>query len=148
MQRGHRLASRTDTETVLRLYEDLGTDCIHLLRGMFAFALWDGQELRLFLGRDRLGQKPLYYSWDSTHLAFASEIKALLECPWLSREVNIEAVPAYLAYGYVPTPDTIFRHVCALPPGHTLTVEDGQLKVAEYWDVTYALSQYQNLPGR
>lgn len=141
VQRGHRLVSRTDTEAVLHLYEDLGTSCIHLLRGMFAFALWDGREQRLFLARDRLGQKPLYYSWDGTRLAFASEIKALLECPWLPREINIEAVPVYLAHGYVPTPDTIFRHVRALLPGHTLTIEDGRLEVAGYWDVAYSVTE-------
>lgn len=140
-QRGHRLTSRADTEAVIHLYEDLGTGCVHLLRGMFAFALWDGREQRLFLVRDRLGQKPLYYSWDGTRLAFASEIKALLECPWLPREVNVEAVPAYLAHGYVPIPDTIFRHVRALPPGHTLAIEGGRLEVAEYWDVNYSVAE-------
>lgn len=143
-QRGHRLASRTDTEAVIHLYEDLGTGCVHLLRGMFAFALWDGRRQRLFLARDRLGQKPLYYFWDGTHLAFASEIKALLECPWLPQEVNVEAVPVYLAHGYVPTPDTIFRHVRALPPGHTLTIEDGRLEVAEYWDVAYSVAEVRS----
>lgn len=144
VQRGHRLASRTDTETILHLYEDLGTDCVHLLRGMFSFALWDGRAQRLFLARDRMGQKPLFYYWDGTRLAFASEIKALLECPWLPREINIEAVPTYLTYGYVPSPDTMFRHIHVLPPGHTLIIEDGRLEVAEYWDVAYDKVEYRS----
>ena len=136
-RRGHRLASHTDTEVILHLYEELGPACVERLRGMFAFALWDERRQRLFVARDRLGQKPLYYFFDGRLFAFGSEIKALLACPGVPRAVNVAAVPAYLAYGYVPTPDTMFRHVRQLPPGHTLLLEDGRLEVAEYWDVHY-----------
>jgi len=134
-KRGHRFSSKGDTETILHLYEDYDTDCVQHLRGMFAFAIWDGRKRRLLLARDRVGQKPLYYFRHQNGLVFASEIKALLEHPEVPRRVNLKAIPLYLTYGYVPAPETIFEGIYKLPPGHIMTVQDEGLEVSEYWDL-------------
>ena len=140
--RGHRFRTRSDTEAVLHAYEEWGADCVRRLRGMFAFAIHDGRSSsspgRLFLARDRVGEKPLYYYRDARQLVFASEISALLLHPAVPRRVNRRMLPLYLACGYVPAPHTMFEDIHELPPGHTLTVANGEVSVAEYWDVTYA----------
>ncbi|OGP66150.1 MAG: asparagine synthase (glutamine-hydrolyzing) [Deltaproteobacteria bacterium RBG_13_53_10] len=143
--RGHRFRTRSDAEVTLHAYEEWGLDCVHRLRGMFAFAIYDlGSRApqhpstpALFLARDRVGKKPLYYYQDSEHFIFASEIKAILAHPVVPRRVNRHVIPLYLGYGYVPAPNTMFEHIYELLPGHTLTVQDGQIKIQEYWDVTY-----------
>ena len=132
--RGHRLATRSDTETIVHLYEDLGPRVVHELRGMFAFAIWDERRARLFIARDRLGIKPLYYWPTPGGVAFASELRSLLTLPELPRAVDPDAVVEYIALGYVPEPRSILAGVCKLPPGHLLewSREDG-LRVEPYW---------------
>ena len=108
---GHRFRSRTDTEVLLHLYEQHGTDCLRFLRGMFAFAIWDGPRRRLFLARDRLGKKPLCYQEDGRAFRFASEAKAVLQDPQVAARPNPSGVAQYLTFGYVPSPGTAFSGV-------------------------------------
>lgn len=133
VQNGHRFKSHTDTEVILHLYEDHGTDAVHHLNGMFAFALWDAACARLWLCRDRIGIKPLVYHWDGRSLRFASEIKALLQDPAVCRQIDPYALSLYLAFNYIPAPWTIFQGIRKLEPGHSLILEDGKLKLRRYW---------------
>jgi asparagine synthase (glutamine-hydrolysing) len=142
-QDGCRFRSQTDTEAILAAYDRWGTACVGRFVGMFAFAIWDENRQRLFLARDRLGKKPLYY-WARPDggLLFASELKALLADPAFPRVVDRDAVALYLRYGYVPAPLSIYRAARKLPPGHTAVHEDGRLTVSQYWDpVAVALSE-------
>jgi asparagine synthase (glutamine-hydrolysing) len=145
--RGHRFHTRSDTEVVLHAYEEWGPGCVQRLRGMFAFAIEDRRthagcshgngvlrEPKLFLARDRVGKKPLYYYHDANCFVFGSELKAILAHPDVPRRVNCPAIPLYLTYGYVPAPQTMFEGVLELPPGHTLTVQGEQVTVRQYWD--------------
>ncbi|MBI4642054.1 MAG: asparagine synthase (glutamine-hydrolyzing) [Candidatus Tectomicrobia bacterium] len=139
-KRGHRFKSHTDTETIIHLYEEEGERVVERLDGMFAFALWDSNRQTLLLARDRVGKKPLYYYADRFQFTFGSEIKALLGHPEVPKEIHPQAIPLYLVYGYVPTPETFYQGIMKLPPGHTLTVRaDGSLSLKQYWDVTYPL---------
>jgi asparagine synthase (glutamine-hydrolysing) len=135
-QAGHRLATRCDTEVIAHLAEDLGAaDLARRLDGMFAFAVWDARRERLMLGRDRFGKKPLYYWFSPDTLVFASEIKGVLAHPAVPRELDSAAIPAYLTFGYVPTPRTFFAGVRSLPPGHVLTLEKhGEPLIERYWE--------------
>ena len=135
--KGHTFRSRTDTEVIVHAYEEYGPACVEKFNGMFAFAIWDQNQRELFLARDRLGIKPLYYYWDGAKLVFASEIKAILQVPEVKREVNPQAVYHYVGYEFVPAPDTMFRHIHKLPPGHYLKLKNGQLTVQRYWDMTF-----------
>src|SRR5579864_2549780 len=141
-QAGHRYTTRSDTETILHAYEQHGPDCLQLFRGMFAFAIWDSQRRKLFCARDRLGIKPLYYYWDGRLLAFASEIKALLEHAAISPALEEGLLPEVLAFGYSNEERTLFRNIRKLMPGHHLTLDlnepDPQLKIESYWDVPEA----------
>src|SRR5215813_12420469 len=139
LARGHKLRTRTDTETIAHLYEDEGERCVERLRGMFAFAVWDRRERRLFIARDRVGKKPLHYALAGGTLVFGSEIKSLLLHPGVKREVNLQAISDFLSFGYVPDPATAFTGVSKLPPGHTLTFKDGRISVRRYWDFDYSL---------
>jgi asparagine synthase (glutamine-hydrolysing) len=130
---GHRFATRTDTEVVVHLYEEVGEAVVERLNGMFAFALWDGGRRRLFLARDRAGIKPLYYAHLGGRFAFASEIRPLLLLPWISRAIDPQALDAYLANGYVPAPGTLFRDIRKLPAAHTLSVDADGLTLRRYW---------------
>jgi asparagine synthase (glutamine-hydrolysing) len=132
--RGHRFRTRSDTEVVVHAYETFGVDCVRRLRGMFAFALWDAARSRLVLARDRLGIKPLYYCEWGGRVAFASELKSLLQLSAVPREVDPEALDLYLTYGYVPSPHTAFRGVRKLPPGHVLVLDRSGLRTEGYWD--------------
>jgi asparagine synthase (glutamine-hydrolysing) len=133
--RGHRFATRSDTEVILHGYEERGEDSVSDLRGMFAFALWDRRRRRLVLARDRVGIKPLYYYQGPDFLAFASEIKALLVCPGVPRELDSEALDLYLSLRYVPGPRTLFKGIRKLEPGHLL-VRDGYGSWSKrYWDL-------------
>jgi asparagine synthase (glutamine-hydrolysing) len=136
VSKGHTLKSHTDTETVLHLYEEEGVSCLKRLNGMFGFALWDARLQRLWLARDRLGKKPLVYSWDGKRLIFASEIKAILMDPDVAREIDFEALDLYLTLNYIPAPWTIFRNIRKLPPGHHLLLEKGELSVQSFWDIS------------
>jgi asparagine synthase (glutamine-hydrolysing) len=134
---GHRFQTRSDTEVILHAYEEYGEGCVHHLRGMFAFAIWDGRKRELFLARDRVGIKPLYYYWDCRTFLFASEIKAILQDPTVRREIDPCALDDYLTYLYIPAPKTIFRGIKKLLPGHTLTVSAQGLREKEYWDLAF-----------
>ena len=136
-RKGHRFTSHTDTETIIHLYEEEDTNCLHKLRGMFAFALWDGRKQRLFIARDRVGKKPLIYTVSDGALIFASEIKSLLKDPSVPTPVNYEAIHHYLTYQYVPSPWTIFQGMYKLPPAHYLTVERGEIVSKRYWQLSY-----------
>jgi asparagine synthase (glutamine-hydrolysing) len=132
--RGHKLTTDGDTETIAHLAEDLEpVEVARRLEGMFAFAVWDDRRQRLVLGRDRLGKKPLYYWYDSGRLVFGSEIKAVLAHPLVGREPDPAALPAYLTFGYVPTPGTFFAGVQSVPPGHVLTLDSSGLRLERYW---------------
>jgi len=137
---GHSFRTKSDTEVIVHAWEQWGEDCVQRLRGMFAFALWDRNRETLFLARDRLGVKPLYYAplADGT-LAFGSELKSLVLHPAFNREIEPRAVEDYLAYGYVPEPNSIFRQALKLPPGCTLSVKRGAAlpQPREYWDVPF-----------
>jgi asparagine synthase (glutamine-hydrolysing) len=136
--RGHTYSTHCDTETILHLYEEYGPSCVEHLRGMFAFAIWDERRRVLFIARDRLGVKPLYYvHTEDGSLYFASEIKALLEARACSPEINFRALPDYLANHGTSDDETLFHQVKRLLPGHTLLWRDGQIKIEKYWDVSF-----------
>ena len=137
-KRGHRFYTNSDTETLVHLYEEFGERSVEKLNGMFAFAIWDENSQTLFLARDRLGIKPVYYSIVNDKLIFASELKAILCYSRVSREVDRRALNYYLGLRYVPCPHTIFRQVKKLPPGHTLTCTKGGVRLRQYWDVQFA----------
>src|SRR5947207_4746252 len=133
--RGHRYRTQSDTETIVHLYEEYGRDCVKHLRGMFAFAIWDRRSRRLFIARDRLGIKPLYYFYDGKKFVFGSEIKALLAYPGIKPEFNQNTLAEYLAFGYIAGPETMFAGIRKLLPGHTLEIDEaGKIKIEPYWD--------------
>src|SRR5207245_1129087 len=135
--RGHRYRTKSDTETIVHLYEEYGRDCVQHLRGMFAFAIWDRRLRRLFIARDRLGIKPLYYFYDDKKFIFGSEIKAILAYPGIKPEFNQSTLAEYLAFGYIAGQETMFTGICKLPPGNTLEIDDaGKIKVESYWDLS------------
>jgi len=134
---GHTFRTRSDTETILHAYEEYGDDCVQQLRGMFGFAIWDGAKQRLLLARDRLGVKPVYYYRDRHFLAFASEIKSLLEIRSIPREVDPDAFDMYLSLRYVPGPRTMFKNIFRLQPGHVLVADDSGIRITKYWDIDY-----------
>ncbi len=137
--RGHRYSTRSDTETIVHLYEQYGPDCVEHLRGMFAFAIWDGRKKRLFCARDRLGIKPFYYTLRDGRFAFASEMKALFELPWVRAQMNRRALPEFFALGYLSARDTMFEGISRLLPGYRLSLaldKPGAEPVVErYWDL-------------
>src|SRR5882724_84305 len=136
---GHQFVSESDSEVVLHLYEEEGPDCVKRLNGMFAFAICDLRSATpsLFLARDHFGVKPFYYAHQSDWLAFASEIKALLQVPGIDAELDPEALHQYLTFLWVPDPGTMFRGIQKLPPGHCAMFRDGQLKLTKYWDLSF-----------
>lgn len=133
----HTLRTRSDTEVILHLYEEIGKECVTRLRGMFAFGLWDESRGRLLLARDHLGQKPLYYFHEGKRFAFASEIKALLALDPSLREVDDQALHEYLSVRIVTPPRSMFRRVRKLPPGHILLFENGQVRIEPYWELRF-----------
>jgi asparagine synthase (glutamine-hydrolysing) len=133
--KGHVYRGRSDTETIIHLYEEYGEDCVNYLRGMFAFAIWDENKRRLFVARDRLGIKPLYYSLAGGTFMFGSEIKAIAAYPGVGREINKEALYHYLTFMVPPAPMTMFRGIEKLPAGFRMTVDEGGAVRSEaYWD--------------
>jgi asparagine synthase (glutamine-hydrolysing) len=135
---GHAFRSRSDTEVLLRGYEQWGiAGLLPRLNGMFAFAIWDVRKQRLVIARDRLGEKPLYYAWDGKSFVFASELTALLASGLVERRLNPAAALAYLMMGSVPAPLTMIDGVAALPPGHVLVLEDTHLSVEPYWRLEF-----------
>src|ERR1051325_9298610 len=138
---GHTFTSHTDTETIVHAYEEWGTDCVRRLRGMFAFAIWDQRRRRMFLARDRVGKKPLFYTNAGQSFLFASELQGLLANPDVSRDQDYSTIDEYLAYGYIAAPRTAYRHISKLPPAHWMTVDIGgaepEIRVEGYWSLEY-----------
>ncbi|HUZ45579.1 MAG TPA: asparagine synthase (glutamine-hydrolyzing) [Terriglobia bacterium] len=133
--RGHRFKTQSDGEVIAHLYEEKGTDFVRDLNGMFAIALWDGAAKRLVLARDRAGEKPLYYWQKEGAIVFASEIKAILEYPGVSRRLDPEAVAQYFFYGYFPSPRSVYAEIKKLPAAHVLVVQGGNARTECYWNL-------------
>jgi len=135
---GHRFYTSSDTEVIVHLYEEYGVDCVHKLRGMFAFALWDDRSKKLLLARDRLGIKPLFYGEFDGKLVFASELKALLQLPWVKRELNWSSVAHLFSFSTTPQNESIIEGIHKLQPGHILTIESSKpARISSYWDVCF-----------
>ncbi len=135
--KGHKFYTNTDTEVVIHTYEEYGVDCLQKFNGMFAFALWDKNKRQLFVARDRIGIKPLYYYYDGKKFAFASEIKSILEDPSITREVNYLSLYYYLGYEFVPSPLTMFKRIFKLEPGNYLLYKDGNVSIKRYWELQF-----------
>ncbi len=135
--KGHMFKTQSDTEVIVHLYEELGPQCLEKLRGMFAFAIWDEKTKSLFLARDRVGIKPLYYSLTDTSLVFASEIKAILADPSIAREIAPEMIDRFLTFLYVPGQETLLKGIRKLAPGHYLLVKNGKAVIEQYWDLRF-----------
>jgi len=134
---GDRFRSQSDTEVILALYRRYGVKCLHKLRGMFAFSIWDESRKRLFFARDRIGKKPLNYVLVKGGIIFCSEIDPLARYPDVSRDMDMEALDLYLQCQYIPAPWTIYRQICKLPPAHYGLLDPGGCKIEQYWDVDY-----------
>ena len=136
--KGHQYRTRSDTETIVHLYEQYGPDCVKHLRGMFAFVIWDRRTRVLFAARDRMGIKPFYYRWDGKSFLFGSEIKTILEYPGVDAEFNRGTLAEYLTFGYITGPQTMYAGIRKLMPGHTLELKegDGEPQIKQYWDLT------------
>ena len=137
LARGHALRTNSDTETIVHLYEDYGDDLVQHLNGMFGFALWDERRQRLLVARDRMGEKPLYFTQTDEAFAFASELKALVHHPSVERRVNLLALRKYLQYEFVPSPHTMLEGVHKLLPAHRLIFEKGSWRTESYWRLSY-----------
>jgi len=137
LREGRRFRTRSDTEVLLQLFEAMGERCVGRLRGMFAFAVWNRRTRSLWLARDRIGIKPLYYHWDGREFVFGSEIKALVQHPCVQRSVDDAAIDDFFTWGYVPSPRAIIQGVQKLQPGHTLTVSARGVEESRYWDLDF-----------
>jgi len=135
---GHKFGTRADTETIVHLYEEYGDDCVLHLRGMFAFALWDDRKKRLLIARDRVGKKPVVYYHRPGRFVFASEIKSILCDRSIDRTVSNNAIDKYLTFGYIPSPDSVYKEIKKLLPGHILVYEDDKITTKRYWDIEYS----------
>ncbi|HKA27799.1 MAG TPA: asparagine synthase (glutamine-hydrolyzing), partial [Candidatus Binatia bacterium] len=135
--RGHRFRSRSDTEVIAHAWEEVGEGVVDRLNGMFAFALWERDRKRLFLARDRMGEKPLYYTVADGWFVFASELRALLAHPVTAARLDLEGLARYLTYDYVPDPHSILAGVTKLPPGHTLVATGREIVTRRYWDIPF-----------
>ncbi|HJS30314.1 MAG TPA: asparagine synthase (glutamine-hydrolyzing) [Anaerolineales bacterium] len=148
---GHVFRSRSDTEVIVHLYEDLGERCVEPLNGMFAIAIWDAPQAKLFLARDRIGQKPLYYSFEGDDFLFGSEPKAILAALEQRPDIDLHAMHEYLSLRFIPPPRTIFKRIQKLPPAHTLVFEQGQIRTQSYWSLSFrekrSLSEAEVLEG-
>jgi asparagine synthase (glutamine-hydrolysing) len=142
VKKGHRFYTKSDVETIIHLYENFGINCLQYLRGMFAFALWDEKKQRLFLARDRVGKKPLYYTIYNGSLVFASEIKSILQYLGTTPEINFEAIDYFLTYQYIPQPITIFKNIFKLPPASYMVCDkNGNIKIEKYWELDFRKKQ-------
>jgi asparagine synthase (glutamine-hydrolysing) len=143
LAKGHVFKTRSDTEVIVHLYEEYGKDCVQKLRGMFGFAIWDSNSRTLFLARDRVGIKPLYYYVGKDFLSFGSEIKAILADPMIPRELDPSMIDRFLTYDYMPGGETLLRNLFKLEPGHVLVVSDGIVQKRRYWDLDFASEEDQ-----
>ena len=136
--KGHRFVTRSDTEVILNAYREYGEQCVHHFNGQWAFAIWDTKERKLFLSRDRFGVRPLFYTQTANSFLFASEIKSLLTCPEVPAELDLQSLDQIFTFWVTLPPRTAFKNIFQLPPGCSLTVEDGDVRVRQYWSVSYA----------
>jgi len=142
--KGHQFITRSDTETILLAYAEWGQDCVQRLNGMFTFAIWDRVAKELFIARDRVGKKPLYYYyWDGHFFSFASELKALQIPQQEKRQIDVQALDCYYTFGYIPSPRTIYQNTSKLEPAHTLCVKQNSIVKEQYWRLHF--NQRQNL---
>jgi asparagine synthase (glutamine-hydrolysing) len=139
--KGHVFKSQTDTEVIVHLYEEFGEACVEKLRGMFGFAIWDDRQKSLFLARDRVGIKPLYYWLSDKSLVFGSEMKAILADPEVKAEVDPRLIDRFLTFYYVPGEETLLKNIRKLAPGSTMLVKDGKASIKQYWDLHFAPSE-------
>jgi len=146
-KKGHLFRSHSDTEVILHLYEEEGIDCVRKLRGMFVFGIWDERDRTLFLARDRVGKKPLFYYLHRDCLIFASEIKAILRDPTVQRTPDLTAIHHYLTYQSVPSPYSAFEGIRKLPPAHYLVCRDGKIGIEQYWKLSYLPKFSASTPG-
>ncbi len=137
LEHSHQFRMRSDTEVILHLYEEFGEACVTYLNGMFAFAIWDALKRQLFMARDRVGVKPLYYTIRGDTFLFASELKALLNHPLVERRIDPTAIDEFLTYGYVQPPKTICEGILRVPEGHVLLWRDGIATLKQYWDLRF-----------
>ena len=138
--KGHKFKTKADTEAILHAYEEYGVECPGKLNGMFAFAIWDDRKKRLFLARDRIGIKPLYYYVDGRRIVFGSELKSILQKKDVPRQVDTKALDNFLTFEYIPSPLSIFKDIYKLPPAHWLLYQDGGVTVQRYWQLEYKTS--------
>ena len=141
---GRQFRSKTDTEVIIHAYEQWGEKLVARLNGMFAFALWDGRRRKLWLVRDRLGVKPLFYYLDQNYLVFASEVKSILKFPGMDRQLDWQAISDFLSMNYITPPRTPFLKIKALPPAHYLTYQNGRSSLFQYWDVQFHSREVRN----
>ena len=138
INKGYNFNTHTDTEVILALYQEYGVELLEKINGMFTFALWDKKAQSLFIARDRIGKKPLYYTHVNGELVFASELKALLQVDGIEKKVRLDAVYDFFAYQYVPDPKTIFENIHKLAPGHYMEVTKDSFNIKQYWDISFA----------
>jgi len=149
-KRGHHFTTQSDTEVILRLYLEKGKDCVHHLNGQWAFAIWDTRDKTLFLSRDRYGVRPLFYTFSNDSFIFASEIKAILACPGVTREIDLQGLDQIFTFWVSLPPRTAFKNIMQLPPGHALTLREGQISIRQYWQPEYVSTEElaQDPPGQ
>ena len=138
IQEGHQFSTRSDTEVVLHLYREYGPDCVRHMNGQWAFAIWDAKARRLFLSRDRVGVRPLFYTCGPSGFIFGSEVKAVLAHPGVTRELDLQALQQVFTFWFPLAPKTVFKNIVELPAGHSLIVEDGHVEVRRYWQLDYS----------
>jgi asparagine synthase (glutamine-hydrolysing) len=137
-QKGHKFYTKTDTEVVLHLYDEYDLDFFDKLNGMFGLAIWDDTQKQLLLVRDRIGIKPLYYYRDGEKIVFASEIKSILELPYIKAELDYQGLGTFLKYGFTAAPYTLFKNIHKIPPGHYMRIKRRDVEIKSYWRLSYA----------
>ncbi|MBD3289378.1 asparagine synthase (glutamine-hydrolyzing), partial [candidate division KSB1 bacterium] len=136
-KKGHRFKTKTDTEAIVHAYEEWGENCVRKLNGMFGFAIWDKRKQMMFIARDRIGIKPMYYFFDGKRLVFGSELKSILKAGDIPRRVDLQALDNFLTFEYIPAPLSIFQDIRKLPAGYYLTLRNGDVKVRNYWELNF-----------
>lgn len=144
VQQGHKFKTNSDSEVILHAFEQHGPGCLNLLRGMFAFAIWDKTDNSLFLARDHLGQKPLYYFFDGGQFIFASEIKAIVRSGLVQASLNPDSMYHYLSFRFVPGESTMFKDIKKVPPAHYVKISNGNIRTEKYWDIDFSKKSNPN----
>jgi len=140
-KRGHKFKTKTDTEVIVHAYEEYGEKCPQMLNGMFAFAIWDKRRRSVFLARDRIGIKPLYYFFDRKRLVFGSELKAILQAGEIPKRIDLQALDNFLTFEYIPAPLSIFQDIKKLPAGYSLTLRNNDIRVKSYWELSFQFKE-------